>query len=200
MTQSPYEGLLANEWYNRTLSLIQAHPLDTFEIYEVVHKVWVDIFLSGIGSKPFKIGVDIFPRPQVMAFFLHELIPLEFAHRYPTNWRREQTVDEKDLVFIPDQKYSIEIKTSSSVKNIYGNRSYAQESVTNKKLKSGYYLAVNFEKFNSGKIPQITSVRFGWLDHTDWIGQVAETGQQARLKPDSDRYKLIKLPLQIQTN
>jgi len=28
-------------------------------------------------------------------------------------------------------------------------------------------------------------IRFGWLDHTDWIGQKAATGQQSRLAPET---------------
>jgi len=196
---SPYNGLSVEAWNVRTRQLIVEHPLDMNELYEVVNQVWTDIFESGIGKKPFKIGVDLFPRPQVMAFFLHELIPLEFARRYPGNWRREETSNEKDMVYIPDAKYSIEIKTSSSPKNIYGNRSYAQEVAKTKKEKSGYYLAINFEGFKSSskKIiakPIITTIRFGWLDHADWQGQSSSSGQQARLHPDVERYKLLKLP------
>jgi predicted AAA+ superfamily ATPase len=133
-----------------------------------------------------KIGIDLFPSPQILGFLLHELIPLELARRYPEIWRRDQNRTEKDLVYIPDNNFSIEIKTSSSSRNTYGNRSYAQTSATgtkSKKSKSGYYLVVNFQKLNpivqSEKIPQINLVRFGWLDEVDWQGQVAATGQQA---------------------
>jgi hypothetical protein len=133
-----------------------------------------------------------------MGFFLHELIPLELAHRYPTIWRREESPGEKDIVYVPDTQYSIEIKTSSSTRNIYGNRSSAQktERRSEKKEKSGYYLAVNFENFSAAlRSPSIVLVRFGWLDHEDWQGQTAATGQQAKLSPEVERYKLLKLPL-----
>jgi hypothetical protein len=194
---SPYHGLPVTEWKKRTLELILAHPLDTNEIYDVVLSVWDNIFMSSIGKKPFRIGHDLFPRPQIMAFFLHELIPLEFADRYPKVWRREETPDEKDLVYIPDQSFSIEIKTSSSGGRIFGNRSYAQETTKGKKSKSGYYLAINFEKFpTKGRLPSVNLVRFGWLDHSDWIGQGAATGQQARLDPNVEQYKLLRLPLE----
>jgi hypothetical protein len=194
--KSPYQGLSPSAWEKRTRKLISEHPLDATEIYEVVQKVWDDIFSSGIGSKPFRIGRDLFPRPQIMAYFLHELIPLEFASRYPGTWRREESAAEKDLVYIPNPRYSIEIKASSSARSIFGNRSYAQETGSPKKSKSGYYLAINFQKFGAVKKPQIMAVRFGWLDHADWIGQTAATGQQARLEPDVERFKLLKLPLQ----
>jgi len=196
--KSPYSGLSVQKWEKRTRQLINNHPLDPKEIYSVVIKVWNDIFNSGIGSKPFRIGSDLFPRPQVMAYFLHELIPLEFAHRYPEKWRREETPDEKDMVYVPDLNYSIEIKTSSSPKNIYGNRSYTQKTTSAKKSKSGYYLAINFQKFlatERARKPLITRVRFGWLDHNDWIGQTSASGQQARLSPAVEQYKLLELSL-----
>jgi hypothetical protein len=193
---SPYKALPVEGWENKTRQLIKKHPLDPDEIVEVVMKVWGDIFLSDIGSKPFRIGSDLFPQPQIMGFLLHELIPLEFSFRYPEQWRREESSDDKDMVYIPDPYYSIEIKTSSSAKNIFGNRSYAQKTSVSKKSKSGYYLAVNFQKFTpKNRKPSITKIRFGWLDHTDWIGQTAASGQQARLSSEVEQFKLIDLSL-----
>jgi hypothetical protein len=193
---SPYEGLAPEAWREKTQELIHEHPINLIELYSLVLKVWDGIFASAIGSKPFKIGIDIFPQPQLMGFFLHELIALELAHRYPQQWRRNQSTNEKDLVYIPDPSYSIEVKTSSSPSNIYSNRSYAQKSANPKKDKSGYYLAINFQKFSSQIAqPQITLVRFGWLDADDWQGQKASTGQQARLSPWVEQTKLLQLPL-----
>ncbi|MBZ0318704.1 MAG: ScaI family restriction endonuclease [Anaerolineae bacterium] len=193
---SPYDGLPPTAWRDRTLELIQQHPLKNQELYDVTRQAWEDIFQSQIGSRAFRIGIELFPAPQIMGFFLHELIALEFQSRYPDIWRRDQHSGEKDMVYIPDERFSIEIKTSSSVKNIYGNRSYTQIASTTKKTKSGYYLAINFEKFSAKSVrPQLTRVRFGWLDHSDWLGQSAATGQQARLSPEVERYKLIELPL-----
>jgi len=135
-----------------------------------------------------------------MGYFLHELIPLELARRYPEVWRREENATEKDLVCLLDDCFSIEIKTSSSNRNTYGNRSYTQLSTTGregKKNKSGYYLVVNFQKFNQknqgSQLPQINLVRFGWLDREDWQGQASDTGQQAKLSSDVESYKLLEL-------
>lgn len=193
---SPYEGLSVEQWRHKTLQLIQEHPLEAQELYEVVLKCWADIFESRIGSKPFQIGVDLFPAPQIMGFFLHELIPLELAYRYPNLWSKALKAVDKDIVYLPDSAYSVEIKTSSSRGNIYGNRSYAQVGTTTKKSKSGYYLTVNFEKFTHGKPrPEITLIRFGWLDAEDWVGQTSATGQQARLSPDVEKNKLLTLPI-----
>ena len=193
---SPYDGLNDDQWANKTRELIDLHPLNTQELYDIVIQVWNSIFQSQIGSKPFRIGQDIFPSPQIMGFLLHELIPLELAYHYPDKWHRGTLSDEKDIVYMPDNTFSIEIKTSSSRKNIYGNRSYTQATTTTKKSKSGYYLAINFEKFSSTTTTsQITLVRFGWLDHEDWLGQASASGQQARLSPMVENNKLLVLPL-----
>jgi hypothetical protein len=41
----------------------------------------------------------------------------------------------------------------------------------------------------------INLVRFGWIDREDWQGQTAATGQQAKLSPEVERYKLLQLPI-----
>lgn len=211
-TLSPYRGLEKHEWAERTRELIEAHPLDTREIVEVVLGSWDSIFKSRIGVSGFTIGKHIFLKPQTMGTLLEQLIALEFESRYPGIWHGERTAEDKDLVYIPDTRFSVEIKTSSSAKNIYGNRSYAQVSQTGKKSKSGFYIAVNFEKFSKTgtplventsllteeaaegfALPRIRLIRFGWLDHTDWIGQAAATGQQARLDPYIEQAKLLRL-------
>ena len=191
LDKRPYSELPTNQWEKKTDQLIRDHPLNTSEIVEVTLQAWNSILSSAIGTKPFQIGKEIFPKPQVMGFFLHELIPLEFATRYPKFWHGEKQASDKDLVYIPNSFYSVEIKTSSHPTQIFGNRSYAQKSSSRRKSKSGYYLAVNFEKFGKSITkPHIKRIRFGWLDHDDWTGQRASTGQQARLSPDVDRYKL----------
>lgn len=192
--RSPYKGVPTNKWSEVTRKLVEKHPLSTQEIVAVVLSSWDSIFASGIGPKGFRIGKDIFPKPQIMGFFLHELIPLELAARNRGIWRGEISSDDKDIVYIPDSIYSIELKTSSNPRHIYGNRSYAQASSRGKKAKSGYYLAVNFGKFTDKKSrPQIRLIRFGWIDSCDWIGQKAATGQQSRLHPDVESYKLLEL-------
>lgn len=189
---SPYDNLPPEEWAPKTQQLIDAHPLDTAEIVDVVLTCWTAIFESRLGGK-FRIGHDIQPKPQIMGFLLHELIPLELQSRHPDEWRPEKVKIDKDLVYIPDTGLSVELKTSSHATQIFGNRSYAQEQVGNGKPKNGYYMTVNFQKFSAVDLPIVTQVRFGWLDHTDWIGQASATGQQARLRPESDRAKLLKL-------
>ena len=192
--ESPYDGLSEEYWRGKTRELINEHLLTDDDIVEAVIAAWDGILNTKIGRGEHLIGVDILPSPQIMASLLHELIPLELQNLYPNTWRRDNTSHEKDVVCVPDERFSFEIKASSSRNDIYGNRSYAQPSPTSKKHKAGYYLAVNFEKFGlaSGS-PRVTKIRMGWLDHTDWIGQRANTGQQARLTTSARDNKLIEL-------
>lgn len=194
--ESPFNGQPSEKWVSITKSLLNTYPLRMDELASICLTSWEDIFHSGIGPENFRIGRDLFPQPQVMGFFLHELIPLKLHAKYPDLWTKDNEVDEKDVVYIPDSKYSMEIKTSSSPDKIFGNRSYAQEAGISKKDKSGYYLAINFEKFPkkpdfNAPHTQIKLIRFGWLDHKDWIGQTSATGQQARLGKITEASKLI---------
>ncbi len=191
---SPYANLPVKQWWEKTKELISQHPLKTEELVEITLKSWNELFFSSIGSKPFRIGVEIFPKPQIMGFLLHEIIPLELSERYRGIWCNEKTVGGKDIVYIPDDRYSIEIKTSSSKGKIFGNRSYAQKPRTSKKSKSGYYLAINFQKFSQEVTrPEITRIRFGWIDHEDWLGQKAASGQQSRLDINVEKFKLLEI-------
>ena len=190
---SPYTGIPPAGWLEVTKKLVAAHPLKPEEIVEIALSSWRAIFDSKIGPKGFQIGKHIVPKPQIMGFFLHELIPLELATRYPGKWSPERTAGDKDVVCLFDPHFSIEIKTSSHGSQIFGNRSYAQLGKA-KKSKTGYYLAINFEAFSTGKeTAEIKVIRFGWLDAEDWIGQRAQTGQQARLSPAVERSKLLVL-------
>lgn len=196
-TRSPYEGIPPDQWTRVTEKLINAHPLTTPELVESVLTAWSELHATQIGSRKLQIGKDIFPNPQIIGFLLHELIPLELAARHPRRWRREREKGEKDLVCMHDSHFSVEIKTSSHPSQIFGNRSYAQRSASGgsaSKAKSGYFLTVNFQPTKeNGEAGRITRIRFGWLDHSDWIGQTSQTGQQSRLSPDADSYKLIQL-------
>lgn len=191
MILSPYHRIPPDRWPAVTKRLIARHPLEPAELSEVVLSAWEAIFKSRIGG--FAIGRHIKPKPQIMGFLLHELIPLAFSALYPGVWRPEAAAAEKDLVHIPDDIFSIEIKTSSNPSKIFGNRSYAQPDVTSKKVKAGYYLAINFGKFGSKERPKITLIRFGWLDASDWRGQQAASGQQASLPPLVERGKLLPI-------
>lgn len=191
---NPYENKEIDEWKSITEKLIREHPLTKEELVESVLLSWDAIFNTYIGQV-LKIGRDIKPSPQILGNYLHELIPIYFERKYPNQWKKDSSKMDKDLVCIKDDNYSIEIKTSSSKNSIFGNRSYGiQSNKENTKKKEGYYLAINFEKC-SGNIekPNITLIRFGWLNHSDWISQASQTGQQASLSKEAYNYKLIEL-------
>lgn len=189
--KSPYENGMVANWDAITQQLLDKHPLMEDEIVEIVLDAWDSIMRTKIGEK-LQIGVDVFPSPQNIGNYLHMLIPAILAERYPNIWRGEIDKSDKDVVYIPDDTYSIEIKTSSQ-NSIYGNRSYGQENSDNNsgKQKFGFYLAVNFEKFTpTNTHPRIKRIKFGWLDHSDWKAQAAETGQNSTLDKNAWNHKL----------
>jgi hypothetical protein len=200
MPQSPYYEKNISQWSTITDELIAKHPISTEEIVETVLKSWNDIFNSKIGS--FFIGQEIFPSPQIMSFFLHELIAHYLSLKYPEIYKVGKEKKEKDIHCITDNTLSIEIKASSHPSQIFANRSYAQPQTEKvQKDKDGYYITVNFEKFenNLPAFPKIIAIRFGYLEHTDWIAQSSSTGQQARLSSDVYKYKLKKIYSKTQT-
>jgi hypothetical protein len=192
---SPYFGVEdENERLTITRNLIAAHPLSGPDVTVTVLTSWDSIFESRLGSG-FHIGREIRPAPQIMGFLLHALIPLELA-KHHDGWRAELDARDKDLVYIPDERYSIEIKTSSHDRQIFGNRSFGVENPgRGKKAKDGYYLAVNFEPWprDEDRLPRIRMIRFGWLDHSDWVAQAAQTGQQSALPSVVDNTQFLVL-------
>lgn len=190
--QSPYEGLDENEWLAKTQELVNSHPLIK-EIKDVVFQSWNDIFNSKIGS--FRIGKEIFPSPQILSFFLHELVARYLSLKYPKRYKVGELKHEKDVYDIENPSLGIEIKASSNLTQIYANRSYAQpSSASETKDKNGYYLTINFQRISRlNPRPKITIIRFGYLEHKDWIPQKSPTGQQARLSAEAYQYKLIEI-------
>jgi hypothetical protein len=191
---SPYQGQPITKWSSITDSLIAQHPITTDEIVVTVLKSWDDIFNSKIGS--FFIGREIEPVPQIMSFLLHELVAHYLSLKHPGIYKVGTEKNEKDIHCITNNSLSIEIKGSSHPNQIFANRSYAQpQSGNGQKDKNGYYIAINFEKFEDvkPKLPKILMIRFGYLEHTDWIAQTAATGQQARLSADAYKYKLKQI-------
>lgn len=189
---SPYDSLSEDKWIDKTLELINSHPLKD-EIKDIVLKSWDDIFNSKIGS--FSIGKEIFPSPQIISFFLHELVAHSLSLKYPNRYKVGELKNEKDVHDMIEPSMGIEIKASSNPTQIFANRSYAQPSSEDEiKDKNGFYLAINFEKISkSNPRPKIRLIRFGYLEHGDWIAQQSETGQQARLSPLAYQSKLIEI-------
>lgn len=194
---SPYENLPEIQWKETTKRLINDHPLYQDVLISTVLEAWDGILRTKIANE-LQIGIDIFPTPQILGNYLHELIPVLLEKKYPGQWTRDIEKNDKDLVCVTNPYYSVEIKTSSNANNIYGNASYGQEDSANasSKTKDGYYLAINFEKFVPSEknfIPRIKKIRFGWLDHSDWHSQNAPSGQAATISPIVRDNKLLLL-------
>lgn len=182
---SPYQGRPEQEWVSITDRIVNEYPLSFDDIINAVLRAWDGILMTKIAGE-LQIGVDIFPSPQIMGNYLHELIPIMLERKFPGEWSRDINKGDKDLVYLPDDHFSTEIKTSSNPNNIYGNASYGQEdsASASSKSKDGYYIGVNFEKFDqapAGEMPRIRKIRIGWLDHSDWHSQSASSGQAATI-------------------
>lgn len=189
---SPYKDVPESQWLSVTEGLISIHPLKD-KIVSVVLESWEEIFQSKIGA--YSIGREIFPSPQIMSFFLHELVAHNLSLFYPREYKVGVLKNEKDIHCITNPDMGIEIKASSNHTQIFANRSYAQPSSDSEtKDKNGYYLAINFDKVTmDNPHPKILRIRFGYLEHSDWIPQRASTGQQARLSKLAYETKLITL-------
>ncbi len=190
--KSPYQGKAVEQWLRVTTKLINKHPLKD-EIVDVVLQSWEDIFNSKVGS--YTIGKEIFPGPQIMSFFLHELVAHNLSLKHRGVYKVGDSKTEKDIHNLEDPSMGVEIKASSNKDKIFANRSYAQPSSDSEtKDKNGYYLAINFEKFSKRvKKPRIRLIRFGYLEHKDWTPQKSSTGQQAHLSEQAYKSKLITL-------
>lgn len=191
--ESPYLNKPESEWLQITQKLLPQNPIyaQKDELVKIILEAWDCIFKSTICS--LQIGKDFIPSYSNLGFFIENLTAIKLAERYPHLWKHgRNTATEKDIVCLKNDDYSIEIKASSSPKSIFGNRSHGQEQSDNaKKQKNGFYLAINFEKLekDTQNTPQITLIRFGFVDHSDWRSQKSEKGQQASLSPEVYRYK-----------
>ena len=189
---SPYHGKNPGELLTVTEGLIASHPLKTTEILEVAETCWSALWLTTIGNQDAQIALrEVYPPATVVGYFFEKLFAKELAKRHPDLWRGATSGTEKDLHYIPDPKFSIEVKTSGQLGlKIFGNRSYGQKvenEALAKKDKSGFYITVNFfgERMNL--------LRFGWIDGSDWKAQKSATGQMAGLDDYVYSEKLIPI-------
>ncbi|ELN0853192.1 ScaI family restriction endonuclease, partial [Escherichia coli] len=147
MNVNPYLNIPESQWQELTSYLVNNHPL-TPHLVSLVMDSWRGLFNTSFGMHDLKIGVDIFPKPQIIGAILHELIPAAIEAQFPQQWRKEENKNDKDIVCKYDNSLSIELKTSSNSSQIFGNRSYAQPQNGEGKIKDGFYLAVNFQPFS----------------------------------------------------
>ncbi len=188
---SPYAGLPPDRWPEVTKCLLDQHPLSPPQILEVCLSCWGLLWQTTIGPPGEGVPLGSIDVPAtVVGYFLERLIARRLSDLFPGVWRGG-TAAEKDLVFSPDHRFSVEIKCSGQrgVK-VYGNRSYGQDledPARAKKSKSGYYITVNFCR------QALLLVRFGWIDEDDWRPQKAPSGQMAGLGEDVYAGKLVEI-------
>ncbi|WP_414574992.1 ScaI family restriction endonuclease [Anabaena sp. CCY 9402-a] len=189
---SPYEGLTEEEWLVKTKELISCHPLDVETIKQIAFKSWKTLWSTTIGEGKLSINLSELDVPAtVIGYFFEKLFAKELERQQPHLWRAGKNKEDKDIVCIPNNLYSVEIKSSGQLgEKVFGNRSYGQNIENTellKKEKSGYYITVNFYR------QDLHLLRFGWIDHSDWKAQKAATGQAASLSESVYTYKLIKI-------
>jgi hypothetical protein len=193
MKESPYSGKAEPEWLAITEKLVVSHPLERGLLRDAVIKTWSTLWQTTVGAGETSVKLtDLSVPATVVGYFFEVLLARELERREPAQWHGTQSKEQKDLVYIPDPDFSIEIKTSGQAGfKVYGNRSHGQKSENEllvKKEKSGYYITVNF----LGQI--LTLIRFGWIDAEDWDPQKAPTGQMAGLRDSVYKFKLISIP------
>lgn len=189
---SPYEDLPEEQWRSKTRELIENHPLEIKTIRCAALDSWITLWSTTIGTGELSVKLDELDVPAiVVGYFFEKLFVKYLETNYPKLWRGSRSKNEKDIVYIPDNDLSIELKTSGQrVDKIFGNRSYGksgQNTELETKKKSGYYITVNFCERT------ITLLRFGWIDQADWKAQKAETGQAASLSRSVYEKKLIPI-------
>jgi hypothetical protein len=192
---SPYSGIYPARWSEITRRLIGEFPLSAEELVAAVENAWSEFYSSRIGSVGLLIGSDIFLPAQATGVILERLISAHLARRH-RGWRSGTIKSEKDIVCIGNPKFCFEIKTSSSKKGVYGNRSTGHRADGRTKYRSGYYLIVNY-KNPTEEAPErfLRLVRFGWIDDEDWVGQDSPTGQQASISREVSASKLVTLKM-----
>lgn len=193
MLASPYNDRPRDGWPNITRRLVAAFPLSMDVLVETVEAAWTDLYNASFGETGLRIGSDIFLPAQATGVILERLIAVHLHRQFP-NWRGGNAKIEKDIVCTDSPGFSFEIKTSSSLSGLYGNRSTGHRAEGRKKFRSGYYLVINY-KLSTEDDPanEILKIRFGWIDDEDWVGQAQPTGQQASIGVTLARLKLITI-------
>jgi hypothetical protein len=113
---SPYTDLPEHEWLDKTKALIEEHPLSLEIIRDIALSSWGTLWQTKIGDGKTAIRLDEIDVPAtVVGYFFERLLARELQSKYPIEWRGAQSKDEKDLVYLLNPFFSIEIKTSGQL-------------------------------------------------------------------------------------
>lgn len=123
---------------------------------------------SFIGPYPRAIALR---EPQAIGAIFHNLYPYELSKVAGVAVRMGHVKREPDVVIEDAPLYRLEIKSSSSRRGVFGNRSDTQPRATALKEKGAYYLVLNYDKGASAarRSPENLRIRFGFLTPNDWV-------------------------------
>lgn len=176
----------------RSFSELPDFPIEPETLAECALESWREVWASRIGGEEHGIRLADWRAPaSVIGLLFEGMLARSLARRQPGEWRQGARKGEPDLVYLPRPESSVQLKTSGQGGiRIYGNRSYATPPSTAgaKGAKDGFYLTCNFLDSS------LYLLRFGWLNHEDWIPQQSETGQAATLGAEAYRSKLHPIP------
>lgn len=189
---NPYDNVENDkEKIMKTKSLIKEHPFtrikekeeDINNLSTIIEIVWQKIENCDIfGIKLIELQLST----SALAQILEKLLTSDLKS-INGDWKNGND-KEKDLIYEKDEKMSVELKTSgqSGKTKIFGNASYAKDSIS-KKNKNGYYLTVNFDY----KLLKLGLIRFGWINKSDLKAQESESGQASTLNETVYKTQLL---------
>lgn len=105
---SPYENLPDSQWKKVTKKLVNEHPLSSDILIDTVLEAWNGILKTKIADE-LQIGRDIFPTPQILGNYLHELIPVFLEKKYPGQWTRD--IEKKIKILYVLQTHITQLKS-----------------------------------------------------------------------------------------
>jgi hypothetical protein len=147
---SPYLNVPMAQWAIVTAHLVNQHPLTLNEIEQVAVHSWGILWNTRVGDvhHGYRLAdADPTPPAQVIGYFFEMIFAQQLKIMSNNNWSWGRG-SQKDLVYVPDDSYSLEMKSSGQLgTKVYGNRSYGQVGQgATKKDKSGYYITINFHQ------------------------------------------------------
>jgi hypothetical protein len=110
---SPYFDKPVSLWLKITKNLLARQPLKVDVILDVALQSWAAVWNTRVGEGQTAIELKQLDVPAtVVGYFFEVLFAKEMETRFPGEWRGCRQGDEKDLVYLPDPQFCVEIKTS----------------------------------------------------------------------------------------